>query len=187
MSAPEVQWVLDQLQSVVDNQPAAYPLERIDRDASEILEGNVGTRRAELQDANYVGVSLATRTTDPIGTEYDHEVDTTVAVRIEGYSGDFGNIDPDGVDGVAFAGAGGLVEQVRDAILVKRTVPDAGRSDVSFTHLALQNETSQSSNHAEYWRYDFDVVFRGFEDLSAVAAGALSDYGSGTYNDGVYS
>lgn len=165
MSAPEVQWVLDQLQTVVDNQPAAYPLERIDRDASEILEGNVGTRRAELQDANYVGAGLVDRSTDPIGTEYDHEVDAVVGVRIEGYSGDFGNVDPDGVDGVVFAGGDGLVEQIRDAILVKRTFPDAGQSGTSYTHIAIQNEAPQSSNHAEYWRHDFDVVFRGFETL----------------------
>lgn len=165
MSAPEVQWVLDQLQSVVNNQPADYPLERIDRDNSEILEGSVDTRRAELQDANYVGAALVDRSTSPIGTEYDHDVEAVVGVRIEGYSGDFGNIDPDGQDGVVFAGDGGLVEQIRDAVLVKRTFPAAGGSDTEYTHVAIQNEAPQSSNYADYWRHDFDLVFSGFETL----------------------
>jgi len=173
MSA-EVDWALDQLASVVTNQPAADPLRRVDRDDSEVYETGqtvdmatpIRERSGELQEANYVGVRLADRSPEPIGTEYDHRLETVLGVRIEGLDASaYGHVDPDGTDGVAFDGAGGLIPQIREAILSARTFPDAGRPAVGYTDARLANETNRSANYADYYRYDFDIVLRGYENL----------------------
>ena len=165
MSAPEVEWTLAQLGSVVGS--LTTPLKRVDRDESRILEGDIRKRTAELEKANYVGAALADRTPTPIGTEYDHALETVVGVRIEGlHHSEWGHVDSDGVEGIPFGDDGGLVDRIRDAILAKRRYPDAGRTNVTYTNLTVTNEASQSSNYADYYRYDFDVVFDGFEDLS---------------------
>lgn len=159
----EVDWVLAQLQSVVNAQPADHPLKRVDRDESKILKGSIQTQTAELQSANYVGATLADIASDPIGTEYDHDREAVVGVRIEGLDhSEYGHIDPGGSNGVPFDD---LVHDIREAILSGRAFPDAGRTGVSYTHLELQNEAPQSSNYADYYRYDADVVFHGYEEL----------------------
>jgi hypothetical protein len=166
VSNPAVEWTLAQLQSVVDAQPAEHPLERIDRDDSQLLEGNIRSRTRELQRGNYVGAAHADRSAQPEGPEYDLDVDVVVGVRIEGlHHAAKGHIDPDSTDGVTFAGDGGLVEQIRNAIYAGRREPAAGRSSVAFTHLEITNEAPQSRQYADYYRYDFDVVFEGFESL----------------------
>lgn len=175
MTAQPVEWVLDQLASVVDAQPAAHPLRRVDRDNAQVFQGSktvnmsspVRERTGELQEANYVGASLTDRTQSPVGTEFDLDLETVVGVRIEGlHHGEWGHIDPAGENGVVFEGTdASLVEQIRGAIYNDRTWPDAGRANVSFTHLILTNEASQSDNWADYYRYDFDVAFDGFESL----------------------
>jgi len=162
MSA-EVDWVLDQLQSVVDT--SAAPLKRVNRDESRILEGDIKSRKGELKTANFVGATLADVANQPIGTEYDHDREAVVGVRIEGMSGrdgEWGHIDPDGNEGVPFAT---LVQDIRSALLSTRTFPDAGRDNVSYTDLQITNEAPQSSNYSDYYRHDFDVVFNGFEEL----------------------
>lgn len=172
MSVP-VDWVLDQLTSVVADQPAAHPLRRINRDTSRVFETDqavelevpIEERTQELEEANFVSARLATRDATAIGTEYDHQIETVVGVRIEGLSGTggtYGHIDPAGVDGVRFAD---LVDDIRRAILDGRTFPDAGRSSVSFTDAQMTNESNQSADFADYYRYDFDVLFDGFETL----------------------
>ena len=168
MSNPAVEWVLDQVADVVDAQPADHPLKRIDRDDSMILEGGITKRRDDLMRANYVGAGFADRTAEQEGPEYDLNVDVVVGVRIEGLTGvggEFGHVDPDGQAGVTFDGDGGLVEQIRNAIYAGREYPDAGRTPVSFTHLSITNEAPQSHLWEDYRRYDFDVVFEGFEAL----------------------
>jgi len=166
MSSPAVEWVFDQLQSVVDAQPADHPLERIDRDTSELLDGDIRTRKRELRAANYVGAATADRSETPIGTEYNLDVEEVVGIRIEGLDHSAkGHIDPDGQHGVVFDGDPGLVQEIKTAIYQGRRFPDAGRTPVNFTGLQLTNHAPQSSRFADYYRYDFDVVFRGYEDL----------------------
>lgn len=166
MSAEEVDFVLA---AIADNWPGPeadlsdVPLERIDRDESTILEGSVRTHEADLQQSNYVGATLASRAASPIGTEYDHDLETVVGIRIEGlHHSQFGHVDPDGAEGVAWTA---LVHNIRDAILTERREPDAGRSGVSYTDLLVQDWSPDSASHGDYYREDFDVVFRGFEEL----------------------
>ncbi|MFC4549381.1 MULTISPECIES: hypothetical protein [Halorussus] len=164
MSAPEVEWVLTQLGSVVGS--LTTPLKRVDRDESKILDGSIRSRTAELEKANYVGATLSDVTSQPIGTEYDHSREAVVGVRIEGLTHrEFGYVDPNGSSGIPFDNDGGLVSRVRDALLVERTYPNAGGANVTYTDLRITNEAPQSSNYADYYRTDFDVVFNGYEDL----------------------
>lgn len=166
MSNPLVGFVLDQLQPVVDAQPGAHPLKRVDRDASQILEGDIRDRTGELKTANFVGAAHVDRDAAPIGTEYNLDVEGVVGVRIEGlhHSG-WGHIDPEGFNAPAFDGAGGLVQDIKTALYDARTFPDAGRPAVDFTDLRLTNQAPQSHLWADYFRYDFDVVFQGYEEL----------------------
>jgi hypothetical protein len=172
----EVDWALDQLASVVDDQPADHSLRRVDRDDSEVyetgqtvdMETPIHDRTGQLEKANFVGVSLADRAPTPIGTSFDYDLETVLGVRIEGLTadgGEWGHIDPDGADGVPFDGAGGLVPQIRAALLANRTFPDAGRPAVDYTDVRTANEVNQSSNYSDYFRYDFDLVFSGYEEL----------------------
>jgi len=172
MSEP-VNWTLDELAAVVADQPTAHPLRRINRDTSRVyetdqiidLETPIEERSQELEEANYVSVTLASRDATPIGTEFDHQIDTVVGVRIEGLSGTggtYGHIDPAGNDGVVWSD---LVNDIRRELMAGRTFPDAGRATVSFTDVTITNESDQSSDYADYYRYDFDLRFDGFEAL----------------------
>jgi hypothetical protein len=174
MTAKPVEWVLDELGAVVDAQPAAHPLRRVDRDNSLLYEGGgafdmrgATTERTEdLRDANVVGAAFVDRSGEYIGTAPNLDLESVVGIRIEGYSGDFGHIDPRGGDGVPFQGTDdSLVEQIRSTLYDALKFPDAGRTDVAFTHLTITNEVPASADWAEHHRYDFDVAFDGFEEL----------------------
>ncbi|MEA5387123.1 hypothetical protein VB779_08680 [Haloarculaceae archaeon H-GB11] len=157
----EVEWVLDELSSVVA--AVSEPLVRVNRDTSELLEDSARSMTGDLTDANFVGATLADVSSTPIGTEYDHRREAVVGVRIEGlHHSEWGHIDPDGVEGIAFDS---LVNQIRDALLAQRTFPDAGGTDVSYTDLRIENEAPQSANYSDYFRHDLDVRFVGYENL----------------------
>lgn len=161
MSSPEVDWVLSQVGSVVGSITA--PLQRVDRDESRILEGDIRTREGELQESNFVGAALANRPSEPVGFEYDRRAEAIVSVRIEGLHVDqWGHVDPSGSNGIAFHE---LVRRCRDAIYAGREFPAANPQDVTYHTLFVENESSQSSQHRDYYRTDFDVRFRGYESL----------------------
>jgi len=174
VTAQPVQYVLDELGAVVDSQPAAHPLRRVDRDNALLYDGggsfdldkSIRDRTGELREANFVGAATAGRETSYIGTAPNLDVQQSVGVRVEGYSGDFGHIDPRGDSGVVFNGTDdSLVQQIKDQLRAGLAFPAAGRTPVSFTHLGFSNETPASADWAEYHRYDFDVVFDGFETI----------------------
>jgi len=157
----EVDWVLDQLGSVVGS--LTVPLKRVNRDESRILEDSIRSRSGEFRKANFVGATLADVSSTPIGTEYDHQREAVVGIRVEGlHSSQHGYVDPDGVDGIDFDE---LVQRIRDALLAERTFPDAGRTDVSYTDLQLANEAPQSSLWEDYYRWDADILLSGYENL----------------------
>lgn len=177
MSAPEVAFVLDAVDDNLTgggNAGAGYfgaghddledlPVERIDRDDSDILERGIHRASDDLNRSVYVGAGLATRTTSPIGTEYDHDLQTAVGVRIEAaHHSEWGKVDPSGDNGVPFDE---IVQGVRAAILQEREFPSPERGNTEYTHLALANDQDRSADYADYYRYDFDVLFEGFETL----------------------
>jgi hypothetical protein len=182
MSSPEVDWVLDQLASVADTVATNYTLKngdaaelkRVDRDDAQLYEGSdsvdmsspIHTRTEELTKAALVGATRADVSDEPIGTEYDHDREAVVGVRIEGLTcREFGHIDPAGNNGIPFDDDGGLVEKIRDAILAERHYPAAGGSGVTYTDLQIANEAPQSSDWQDYFRHDFDILFNGYEEL----------------------
>lgn len=164
MSA-ERDWALDQLASVVTSVSNDYgaTLERVNRDDSEILEGGIRTRKGELKEAAYVGATLADREPEPLGFEYDHELETVVAVRVEGlHTDEWGHIDPGGTDGVPWDV---LVRRIKRALLAERTYPAVGAPDTDYYSLLITNVAPDSASHRDYYREDFDVVLQGDETL----------------------
>lgn len=158
----EVDWVLEQLVSVVDAQPNAHPLKRVDRDNSTILEDSVRKIKNDLQEANFVGARWADRVRSPIGTEYDYDVENVVGLRIAGlHHSEWGHIDPDGSNGVSFDS---LVDDILSAIDDNATYPDVTGANGSYTHLLITNEAPQSTDFADFYRFDADVVFSGYEE-----------------------
>lgn len=161
----EVDWVLD---TIVENWPGdfyAAPVERVDRDESKLLEGDIRSRTEDLEKSNYVGATHADTLTSPVGTEYDHELETIVGVRLEGltaHNGHFGHVDPTGSDGIPWSE---FVQNVRRGLLAERSYPDVGRIHRDYTDLRITNEASQSENYRDYYRTDFDVVLGGYEEL----------------------
>lgn len=164
MSVPEVQFVLDAIDSNYGTPLSNVPLERIDRDNSDILEQDVHSISGELQRTNFVGATLATLDPQAIGTEYDHDLQAVVGVRIEGaHHSEWGHIDPDGTNGVEWWR---LKKNIRRAILAEREFPAvANRPDTTYTDLQFANESDDASDYKDYYRYDFDVLFNGFETL----------------------
>lgn len=171
MTHPAVEWLLDQLASVADAQPSDHPLLRVDRHNNRLYEGGdtidmsspIQERAGDLQRGNFVGARHVSRNASPRGTEFDADVDAVANVRLEGLTHrEYGHVDPDGTNGVAFSG---LVDDVRQAVWDGREWPDAGRSAVTFTHLTLTNDVDQSADWGDYYRYEFDVVFEGLEEL----------------------
>jgi len=184
MSSPEVDWVLDQFTTVIERASQDYDaaVRLADRDESlvykltdtgttEVGDATVGTTggrtaTGELQEAAYIGVTHADVASEAIGSGYDHKREAVVGVRIEGlHHSEWGHIDPDGANGIPFDDAGGLVDMTKDAVLDERTWPAAGGPGVTYTDLLVENEAPQSSNYADYYRTDFDIRFRGYEDL----------------------
>jgi hypothetical protein len=136
-------------------------LEPVDRDESTLLDGDIRSRKADLQDGVYVGAGSANRARDPIGTDADYDTEVVIGVRIEGLiESEYGHVDPDGQDGIPF---GVLVDRVQDAIdseLSHPAIPNGDRNK----HVLLQNEASQVAEYEDYYRYDFDCVIEKYED-----------------------
>ncbi|WP_265112282.1 hypothetical protein [Halosolutus halophilus] len=180
MSA-EVDWVLDQLGSVVDGVGTDYTLrdgdpvtiKRINRDDSGVYEGSSGvdmtepihTRTEDLEGGIFIGAKLADWDTDPVGTEYDHQIEAIVGLTIEGLTtrgGNYGHVDPDGQNGVPFDE---LTRRVRRTLLASRSYPNPGVPNTSYNDLLVTNDDPQSAEYRDFYRYQVDCVFRGYEEL----------------------
>jgi hypothetical protein len=182
MTAKPVEWVLDELGAVVDAVEANYTLangdpvqlRRVDRDNSLLYDGggtfdmsaSMSEKHGDFKRANFVGATYADRSAEYIGTNPDLDTEEVVGVRIEGFSGGFGHVDPLGNDGIPFNGTDdALVQRIKDTLYDALKFPDAGRTPVSFTHLLITNEAPQSALWKSYHRYDMDISFSGFEEL----------------------
>jgi len=163
---PEGDWVLGRVDTVTvsdytlsDGDPVT--VERVDRDDSELLEGNIRDREADLKDAVYVGVGSADQSRAVIGTEADYDTEVVLGVRIEGlHHSEFGHVDPDGTDGIPF---GTLVDRVQNAIDAELTYPNISNGDTNQDAI-ITNETPQVTDWTDYYRYDFDVLVSKYEE-----------------------
>ena len=179
----EVDWVLNQLTSVVDSVATDYSikhpdgttsdvaLKRVDRDNSRIYEGSetvdmsapVRSRSGELQSGIFAGAESADVSQSPIGTEFDLDVERVVSLRVEGlHHSEWGHVDPDGDAGVPWDE---LKTRIRSALYSGRTYPDTDRPQTGYTHLLLTNETDLSSEYSDFFDWRVDVAFDGVEDL----------------------
>lgn len=170
MGHPAVDYVLDKVKT---NWSAGtygdIPIERIDRDNSEKLDGNVRSHTEDLQANNFVGAAFADRIPEPIGTEYDLDVDVVVSVRIEGlHHTEFGYVNPDNSLPPTTAGDPvpwtDFVKEIRSTINTERTFPNT-TSSINYTDLVITNENPLSYEYGDYYRHEFDVAFAGYEDL----------------------
>ncbi|QLK25412.1 hypothetical protein HYG81_15160 [Natrinema zhouii] len=177
----EVNWILEQLGGAVDSIASNYTdrngnqvtLKRVNRDDSSVYEGSesldlnepMHKRKDDLETGVFVGATLADRATVPAGTEYDHDIESVVSLRLEGMTsqgGLHGHVDPDGTNGVPWELA---VRQIRMALLGSRSYPDASVPNTSYHTLLVTNEDPQSAEYRDFYRWEADVVFQGYEDL----------------------
>jgi hypothetical protein len=179
VTSSEVEWVLDELAAVVTSVANDYSLDngddvvikRVDRGNARIYEGDqtvdmttpIRSRSGELRSGIFVGAESADVSQDPIGTEYDLDVERVVSLRVEGlHHSEWGHVDPDGAAGVPWRE---LKDRVRSELYDARTYPDAGRTGTSYTHLLLTNEADLSSEYTDFYDWRADVAFDGFESL----------------------
>jgi len=177
----EVNWVLEQLGSVVDDVANSYTnrndnpvaLKRVNRDDSSVYEGGgsldfnepMHKRKEDLKSGVFVGATLADRATEPQGFEYDHDLETVVALRLEGMTaqrGLHGHVDPDGENGVPFTT---VKRQIRRTLLGSRSYPETDVPYTEYHTLLVTKEDPQSNEYRDFYRWEADVVFQGHEEL----------------------
>jgi len=129
----------------------------IDGDEMRLQSGG-RARSVDIVNENVVTVSSSpTGINEPIGTEFDFRVERPVSVEIEGYHQDGGGqiTDKDDFDS--------LVAEARRAILASRTFPTSG--DITNLEITEENDLSPDDGDANYFRYQFDVTYKGYEEL----------------------
>lgn len=136
------------------------PIRRVNRDQSNVLEDDRRQRGGELQESNFVGAALVSRSTTPLDTAYDHRVEVVIGVRVEGLHVDeFGHVPHD-------AHFNALVRAIQAALLEERAYPDVDAADPADYHtLLVENTQHASRDHRDYFRADFDVRLVGHETL----------------------
>lgn len=173
MTANEVDFVLDAIENNYGTPLSDIPLERVDRDNSDLLEDSqLHDVSPELEEMNYVGASSESVTRSYVGTDPNFEIEAVVNVRLVGaHVSEAGAIDPQaGTDDAAAYASwptttwDDLKWSTKRAILDKVKFPDAGRSNVGYKDLTIANETDNSSNYGDAYLATFDVLFMGFED-----------------------
>ena len=168
---PEVDWLLDVLSTVASDQPADHPLYRVDRNTAQVYETGdsvdmsapLKQRKSELQRANFVGIRRVSQANAAMGTEFDARTDQVFSLRLEGLHWlEGGHIDPEDENGVDFEA---LLGDIKDAIWDDRHHPDIAASDIAHYDLMVMNEDDQSADYRDFFRYEFDIVFRGKQAL----------------------
>jgi hypothetical protein len=153
-----VEQVLTWLDSNWSSTNAPKPV-LIDRDDAESASF-AGRRVAyDLTDDNVISVGASPdRLTQPVGTEYDHRVEDGANLRIEAaHADEYGEVT--GADEFQ-----SIVDEARRAILTERTSqPTAGGTD--YHTVLVDGGRNRAPSAKDYYRYDFDVLFVGYEDL----------------------
>lgn len=183
MTHAEVEWVLDRLAVVVDSIATDYSLrdgddvviKRIDRDDSSVYEGSdsvdmtapIHKRTEDLESGVLVGATLADGDKTPVGTEYNNRTEAVVGLTVEGLTvqgGNYGHVDPDGEIGAPFDV---IVRRIRRQLLAAdaRAYPDPGVPHVAYHDLIQTSDDPQSNQYSDFYRWEGDFAFRGYEEL----------------------
>jgi len=174
MTAPEIQWVFDTLNAIVDETSLAWgtvadvpdgavPVRRVDRNDSDIHDGGgINSRRGELTKSNYISAALEDDVESHGGFGDDYNAEAIVSLRVEGLTrrgGNMGHVDPDGDEGIVFDEFYGAV---RDVLRENDRHPNViGRS---YHTLFLENGTNRSSNYSDFYEFRLDCRFDGYAD-----------------------
>jgi len=170
---PETEFLLDVLADVVDDQPAAHPLYRVDRETSRVFEREgtldmqqpIHTRKGDLQKGNYVGVAAQTTSPTPAGPNQRYELVTTCSIRLEALTrqgGGFGHVHPEEEDGAP--SFDDLFRAVFQAVQAEMNYPDVDREGVAYLEATIESVDQQLSDYSDFSRAEFDVEFRGYTD-----------------------
>ncbi|MFC5135495.1 MULTISPECIES: hypothetical protein [Haloferacaceae] len=171
MTAPEVQWVFDTLDVITtdtalawgtasDVADGAVPVRRIDRNDSEIADGNIQSRRGELTKSNFVTAEIVDDDSSHGGWGDDYDTEAIVSLRVEGLlrGDEFGHVHPDGENGIPFTT---LYRRVRDALREQDEHPDV--SGQTYHTLFLENGTNRSGDYEDFYDYRLDCRFAGYD------------------------
>lgn len=131
----------------------------IDRDDAESVSFAGRQVSYDLTDNHAVSAaSTPDRQTEPIGTEYDHRVEDAVSLRLEGAHADEHGTIASAQEWQA------IVNEAKRVILTERTsYPTLNGTD--YHTVRIKNEQNLAAETKDYYRYDVDVVFRGYDDL----------------------
>jgi len=183
MSYAEVEWVLNRLGAVVDSIATDYSLrtgddvvlKRVDRDDSGVFDGSaeldmsepLHTREESLERGIYVGATLADRDFEAQGTGASNRAEAVVGLTVEGMTvrgGNYGHVDPDGEDGAPFDV---VVRRIRRSLQSDdaREYPKPDAPDVAYHDLIQTSDDPQSAQYRDFYRWQGDFAFRGYEDL----------------------
>lgn len=131
----------------------------IDRDDSESAAFNGRRVAFDLTESHVASVaSTPDRQVTPIGTEYDHRVEDGVNVRLEG-----AHVDQYGTISGATDWQAIVDEALRLVLRERTTYPTV--NGVDYHTVVIESQQNLSANYKDYFRYDFDVIFRGYETL----------------------
>lgn len=148
------------LESIKSNWDGDFPsdLKRINRDDSEIMEDNLRSRKADLEESNFVGVSKSTEDRTPLGTDAE-EIEVLLDVRVEALHEDaFGQIAGE----QAF---NELVDSIKQAIETEATAPSITTEHrATFVRAYIQNEEDTNQLFKDYYINEFSVRLRGVLD-----------------------
>lgn len=111
----------------------------------------------DLTSGNAISVgSQPTTTQTAVGTEYDHRVRAGVGVTIEAAHEDVRG------DVTGASDFKNLVGEARRLILAERTFPIPSEN---IHTLFIEEEDNLSAGDRDYFRYEFDVWYEGYEEL----------------------
>ena len=161
----ELEWALETIaEAWPDGDFDDVDAYRVNRNDPRILETGERTRSVDLTRANVIGATRNDRLTDVRGTEYDHDVETVLSLRIEGvHSSCGGHVESD----TAFEQ---FVRRVAIALLTQRSYPDVEPEiedvwRIDYQDLRIENEQDHSQENGDYFRRDLDVRLTGIEQL----------------------
>jgi hypothetical protein len=132
----------------------------IDRDDATSPAFNGRRVRQVLSDNHAVSVaSSPERQTTAIGTGYDHRVEDAVNVRLEG-----AHVDEHGTIADSEEWGDIIAEAKRVTIGEQRTSFPAVNG-VDYHTVLLGDENNRTVDYKDAFWYDFDILFRGYDDL----------------------
>lgn len=151
-------YLLDTIETEWPDGSLPSDVEFIDANDSEILDGPLRTRTAQLEDANYIGVRHTQRDDQRGGVNIGNEREAVLRVQIEGaHEDEFGHL----ADHQEFRD---LVRNTKETIRAVKHSPGVGDAHpATWVRAMVGPETGGSSAHADYYQTIFDVTLRGHE------------------------